>query len=677
MSVLAHTVGLLRALALLSLFLALPSTPAPAAEPPEQWAVLIGVQDHDKPAYNLKFTGNDVARLRQTLVERAGMDPRNILQMTDGTEDRKPTLANLRRELPRFLAQAGPEDRVLIFFSGHGVPSGGKTYLVPRDFNLDRAAQCGLAIDEVRQMLGDCKARVKFLILDCCHAEGGGKAPAPGSLPAADVARSVRVQEMPGTVVLASCKAEERSWEWIARKQGVFTYWLCRALEGAAANADGQVTITEVNKYVEERVRQTVEQVLQESQSPVMFGKLQGSPVVLALRPEPPECLCRRLAEHIDLEVRRNKLKKIGVIDFYMPSGRVAQLMAPATLPVFCSDKVREALVSLAAGDYEVLGPDLMKAAAKDLFVEKVGDQQAMRQLGQRAGGLEAVVFGTLQRRGARLHLECELVATADGNSLVKPSGVLPLSEDLVGDTGASFDNRNRPSGKPYDDKVREHAQLKAGEGHPLKPITDPFPYRVELWSIDVPPGREKEIGPRTPRKPMQRIEIKTPVSVGVKALDRIDYVVAARQNQVFEIRVANKSKERVAMTLLVDGINTLGQKRERLGQARSWVLDPEKEHVIAGWYRSYPKGQQPQGGEAFGMSRFVFVDAAKSVAGRQSFGEAIGLITAAFYAERGRALGVGELSEEHRELETAKFQSGRLLGVVQIRYADEAELNK
>jgi len=132
-------------------------------------------------------------------------------------------------------------------------------------------------------------------------------------------------------------------------------------------------------------------------------------------------------------------------------------------------------------------------------------------------------------------------------------------------------------------------------------------------------------------------------------------------------------------MTLLVDGLNTLGQNRERLGRARSWVLDGEKEYVIPGWYLSKEKGKQPAKGETFGMRRFQFVDAAKSVAGRQSFGESIGLITAAFYsdADGDRTLGVGELPEERRQLETVNFRAGRLLGVVQIRYADEGELKK
>src|SRR4051812_29915218 len=98
MSFLSRSGELFRALVLLSLTLAAIETPAWAAAPPRQWAVLIGVQDHDNTKFNLVYTGNDVARLRQTLVERAGMDPICILQMTDGTEDRKPTLANLRRE---------------------------------------------------------------------------------------------------------------------------------------------------------------------------------------------------------------------------------------------------------------------------------------------------------------------------------------------------------------------------------------------------------------------------------------------------------------------------------------------------------------------------------------------------------------------------------------------------
>jgi uncharacterized caspase-like protein len=91
-----------------------------AAPPPRQWAVLIGVQEHTENALNLRYTENDVEKLRRVLVERAGLSDDRILRLTDGTVNRQPTKANIARVLPDFLEKAGPEDRVIVFFSGHG-----------------------------------------------------------------------------------------------------------------------------------------------------------------------------------------------------------------------------------------------------------------------------------------------------------------------------------------------------------------------------------------------------------------------------------------------------------------------------------------------------------------------------------------------------------------------------
>jgi hypothetical protein len=267
------------------------------------------------------------------------------------------------------------------------------------------------------------------------------------------------------------------------------------------------------------------------------------------------------------------------------------------------------------------------------------------------------VVLGALRRRGRVVQVQCELVATADGKSLVSPSGVLPLSEELQGDNGASFDNRDRPAGDPHDKAVGEHVDAQSQEAHPL--LDPKFPFRVELWSI-------------TRKKRLDWAQVPVEDASGKK---RIDLVVPARSGEEFEVRVENRAKHRVALTLLVDGINSLGQRRERLGNAWSWVLGPEKKSTIEGWYLPRAQGARPGDGKAFTLKRFKFVDLAASVAGRQKFGESIGVITAAFYAEYGRSLGVGEGRTEQRQLRTVDFKPGRLLGVVHIRYADEKEL--
>jgi hypothetical protein len=66
----------------------------------------------------------------------------------------------------------------------------------------------------------------------------------------------------------------------------------------------------------------------------------------------------------------------------------------------------------------------------------------------------------------------------------------------------------------------------------------------------------------------------------------------------------------------------------------------------------------------------------AESLAGRQGYGESIGLITAGFYSvQTGRTLGVGAGPAELRQLRTTGLRPGEQLGVVQVRYVDERDL--
>jgi hypothetical protein len=119
---------------------------------------------------------------------------------------------------------------------------------------------------------------------------------------------------------------------------------------------------------------------------------------------------------------------------------------------------------------------------------------------------------------------------------------------------------------------------------------------------------------------------------------------------------------------------------REGLGSGAAWVLEPTKDEkrpfVCEGWH--FPKAGAAVGAvEQTTMKRFRFVDAGQSAAARQQFGESLGLITAAFYAEQGKAIGTGEGPEEKRLLRTVDFRPGRLEAVVQIRYFDDREGKK
>src|SRR5262249_44581235 len=154
----------------------------------------------------------------------------------------------------------------------------------------------------------------------------------------------------------------------------------------------------EAYHYVHERVGQTVQQLYGMEQTPVRLigGGVSGVPVILSLRPEQPETLCRRLAEHLDLEVRRQKLKKIGVLEFLQPLGKIEGLAA-AELPLYCAERVRAALEKLAGSDYQVVDAATMGQAAKDVAVELMDRPKTWQQLSQRVNGMDGAIYGTLR----------------------------------------------------------------------------------------------------------------------------------------------------------------------------------------------------------------------------------------------------------------------------------------
>jgi hypothetical protein len=643
---------------------------ARAADEGKTWLLLVAVDKHDNPRLDrgVANTVRDADLLRKTLQERTGLPAAQILTLAGKAG--RPTREHLRKQIPAFLALAGPNDRLIFFYSGHGVIHQDKAYLVPADLDTKNISGTGLPLAELRDALASCKAAAKFLVLDCCHAGGASRAPDDPGASSEAVAKSLQARKLKGAIVLGSCADDEESFEWPSRGQGIFTYWLCRGLEGGAdENGDGKLTFEEIYQYVYDRVPKTAKEVARATQTPVRIvgPDVEGTPHLLALLPEPPESLCRRLAEQIDLEARRQKLKRVGVLEFTVPLAKVEGL-ARANLPAYCAEKVRAALAEFAGRDYELLTGEQMHKAAKGLRVEEVGDPNAMQRL-RDAGGPDAVVTGTLKRRGANLHLQCDLVATATGNSLVKPAGVLPLSEELAADAGASFDNRERPAGSPYAPEVVAHVQQQAGQAHPLK--ASDFPFKVRVNTILAKP--DDDVTPRTPRRAKDLIDLGP--SGGTKGA-RSDLFIGARKDEMIEIVVENQGAERVALALLVDGVNTLGGKRQRLGEAWPWVLEPKKTYRYEGWYFPETAVAEP-GQQKFKMNRFLFKDVAPA-AGREKFGDAPGVITLAFYAERGRDLKLDlRQKDEQRTLQAVDFKAGRLLGVVQIRYADEDDLKK
>jgi tetratricopeptide (TPR) repeat protein len=165
------------------------------------------------------------------------------------------TLANMRHELEDWLpATAKNDDRVLIYFAGHGFVFNGRAYLAPYDLDAGNIATTGYPMDTLGSVIGTrIKAKWKVLITDACHS--GAITPEADR---AAVSRSL-LDLSSSLFSLTASRDRERSFEsadW-GGGHGIFTYYVVKGLEGAADESrDGIVTADELADYVYRNVRE-------------------------------------------------------------------------------------------------------------------------------------------------------------------------------------------------------------------------------------------------------------------------------------------------------------------------------------------------------------------------------------------------------------------------------------
>ena len=225
-----------------------------APEIPRSYAVIVGISHYanipDK--LQLQFPERDAQSIYTTLISPEGgrFKAENVVLLTGA----KATLAGMREQIDKWLPSvAKADDRVLIYFAGHGFLYHGKAYLAPYDINLDNIQATGYPMDELGSVVGaKINARYKILLTDACHS---------GAITPDDT------QTLNHTLAglnsslfsLTASRDRESSFESpeLEGGHGVFTYYVVRGLEGEAdTNGDGIVTADELAEYVHTQVRE-------------------------------------------------------------------------------------------------------------------------------------------------------------------------------------------------------------------------------------------------------------------------------------------------------------------------------------------------------------------------------------------------------------------------------------
>jgi uncharacterized caspase-like protein len=241
------------------------------------YALLIGVDENDVPAWALPDVRKDVGALQQVLThpERCAYPPDNVQTLAGPDATRQGILDRLDWLSER--VQADADATAVVYFTGHGWRSdAGEFYLIPRDVRQGQLSARALRAADLAAAIDALRPQRLLVLLDCCHAGGmgvKGEAALPEGFAAAALPPTLlmggeRSAAGPGAkglgmlatgrgrAVLCSSTGEQRSYIRKDRAMSIFTFHLIEALTGHAQPQEGtsEVLVSDVMSHVYRRV---------------------------------------------------------------------------------------------------------------------------------------------------------------------------------------------------------------------------------------------------------------------------------------------------------------------------------------------------------------------------------------------------------------------------------------
>lgn len=194
---------------------------AVGASAQKTYALISGVSSYQNSQNNLHYTTVDAKDLNK-LFKKQGFKTTLVTSKYANVE-------NLKKKLRAVANAAGPKDRIIFYFSGHGGPGVLCAY---DDY---------LPYKDVVSILSQSKAKYIYCFVDACHS-GSAQESANANYGWA---------EGSNMLFFMACRPDEYSWEngWVGH--GYFTKALIKGLRGKGdVNGDRKVTVREMFNYV-------------------------------------------------------------------------------------------------------------------------------------------------------------------------------------------------------------------------------------------------------------------------------------------------------------------------------------------------------------------------------------------------------------------------------------------
>lgn len=264
----------------------------------KRWALIIGVDSYHKDISPLYGSVNDAKALKDVLVKYAGFPESQIILMTTDASDTDllPTRGNILDALDR-LSREVPESGLLLFsFSGHGLSIGRDAFIVPSDGkiyqNPELMRERTIDVLRIKDAIQRTSARQVLMLIDACRdypLRDKGPAANPLTEPfTSGFSFDTRNSGVNAFATIYATSLGDRAFEFLDARtgqyRGYFSYAIERGLSGEAADANGEVTLAGLIKYLEDTVSRRV--YVEKNQKQVPYPVTEGfrnSELVLAV----------------------------------------------------------------------------------------------------------------------------------------------------------------------------------------------------------------------------------------------------------------------------------------------------------------------------------------------------------------------------------------------------------
>ena len=212
---------------------------------PRMFALVVGVSNY-LDGNNLNYSDDDASLIFKNMSSaffNELKDGRITLLLNENA-----SVSNIKNALQTILNQANENDYIVFYFSGHGSPGAFCAY----DGLLKHK--------DVKDVFVNSKAKYKLCVADACFS---------GSISNTQIVSNYSDLHHDRICVLMSSKSNQTSIESSGIKQGVFSYYFVKGMNGKAdLNQDKYVTVGELFVYVKKMVSVDTNN----KQIPVVYG---------------------------------------------------------------------------------------------------------------------------------------------------------------------------------------------------------------------------------------------------------------------------------------------------------------------------------------------------------------------------------------------------------------------